>query len=140
MSNDFLKINRAKTTSKFDINKPEAFLPNNVGSYTTTLTLSTRTSTNGGCVLLSGNASTINIGANTTNLNLQSTFVSLHYKIVVMDTVVENILPIGTRGIAELGVAKPKWLKVKLPIGQKYTELRGLVDKYNLNTISIFTK
>jgi lipoic acid synthetase len=43
-----------------------------------------------------------------------------------METVTEsNILPIG----------KPKWLKVKLPIGQKYTELRGLVDKYKLNTI-----
>ena len=32
-------------------------------------------------------------------------------------------------------IGKPKWLKVKLPIGQKYTELRGLVDKYKLNTI-----
>lgn len=42
-----------------------------------------------------------------------------------MESVLENVLPI----------AKPKWLKVKLPIGQKYTELRGLVDKYNLNTI-----
>ena len=30
---------------------------------------------------------------------------------------------------------KPKWLRVKLPVGQKYTELRGLVDKYKLNTI-----
>lgn len=30
---------------------------------------------------------------------------------------------------------KPKWLKVKLPVGKKYTELRGLVDKYQLNTI-----
>ncbi len=30
---------------------------------------------------------------------------------------------------------KPKWLRVKLPTGKKYTELRGLVDKYNLNTI-----
>ena len=30
---------------------------------------------------------------------------------------------------------KPKWLRVKLPTGQKYTELRGLVDKYNLHTI-----
>lgn len=30
---------------------------------------------------------------------------------------------------------KPKWLKVKLPIGKKYTELRGLVDQYKLNTI-----
>jgi len=31
--------------------------------------------------------------------------------------------------------AKPKWLRVKLPTGKKYTQLRGLVDKYNLNTI-----
>ncbi len=32
---------------------------------------------------------------------------------------------------------KPKWLRVKLPVGKKYTELRGLVDKYKLNTICI---
>ncbi len=31
--------------------------------------------------------------------------------------------------------AKPKWLRVKLPTGKKYTELRGVVDKYKLNTI-----
>jgi len=30
---------------------------------------------------------------------------------------------------------KPKWLRVKLPTGKKYTALRGLVDKYKLNTI-----
>jgi lipoic acid synthetase len=30
---------------------------------------------------------------------------------------------------------KPKWLRVKLPVGKKYTELRGVVDKYKLNTI-----
>lgn len=30
---------------------------------------------------------------------------------------------------------KPKWLRVKLPTGKKYTELRGLVEKYKLNTI-----
>jgi lipoic acid synthetase len=30
---------------------------------------------------------------------------------------------------------KPKWLRVKLPTGKKYTSLRGLVDKYNLHTI-----
>jgi hypothetical protein len=40
-----------------------------------------------------------------------------------MEAVLENTLP----------VAKPKWLKVKLPIGKKYTELRSLVD--SLNTI-----
>lgn len=31
--------------------------------------------------------------------------------------------------------AKPKWLRVKLPTGKKYKELRGLVNKYELNTI-----
>ncbi len=30
---------------------------------------------------------------------------------------------------------KPKWLKVKLPTGKKYKDLRGLVDKYKLHTI-----
>jgi lipoyl synthase len=49
---------------------------------------------------------------------------SLH-KNIFMESVLEPIAPAG----------KPKWLKVKLPIGQKYTELRGLVDKYQLNTI-----
>ncbi len=42
-------------------------------------------------------------------------------------TIQSNILP-------ERQV-KPKWLRVKLPTGEKYTELRGLVDKYKLNTI-----
>jgi len=32
-------------------------------------------------------------------------------------------------------VGKPKWLRVKLPTGKKYTQLRGLVDQYNLHTI-----
>lgn len=30
---------------------------------------------------------------------------------------------------------KPKWLRVKLPTGKKYTKLRSLVDTYNLHTI-----
>ena len=33
------------------------------------------------------------------------------------------------------GVGKPKWIRVKLPTGKKYAELRGLVDQYKLNTI-----
>jgi lipoic acid synthetase len=53
-------------------------------------------------------------------------------KIDIWKLFLENILPQGTLGKGRLNVAKPKWLKVKLPIGQKYTELRGLVDKYNL--------
>ncbi len=32
-------------------------------------------------------------------------------------------------------IQKPAWLRVKLPVGKKYTELRDLVDKYKLNTI-----
>jgi len=44
-----------------------------------------------------------------------------------MSTVVkENVAP--PKG-------KPKWLRVKLPTGKKYTQLRGLVDKYDLHTI-----
>mgnify|MGYP005628297021 FL=1 len=36
---------------------------------------------------------------------------------------------------APVRTPKPKWLRVKLPTGKKYTELRGLVDKYDLHTI-----
>ena len=36
---------------------------------------------------------------------------------------------------APVRAPKPKWLRVKLPKGKKYTELRGLVDKYELHTI-----
>ncbi|HCD23309.1 MAG TPA: lipoyl synthase, partial [Flavobacteriaceae bacterium] len=32
-------------------------------------------------------------------------------------------------------VGKPKWIRVKLPTGKNYTQLRGLVDQYKLNTI-----
>jgi len=35
----------------------------------------------------------------------------------------------------ETKIQKPKWLRVKLPAGKKYTELRNVVDKYKLNTI-----
>lgn len=45
-----------------------------------------------------------------------------------MESAVENKTEI-TR------VAKPKWIRVTLPTGQKYKQLRSLVDTYNLNTI-----
>ena len=48
-------------------------------------------------------------------------------KILIMDTDIDSIFP--------LREPKPKWLRVKLPTGKNYTELRGLVDKYRLNTI-----
>jgi lipoic acid synthetase len=37
--------------------------------------------------------------------------------------------------VAPPAKGKPKWLRVKLPVGKKYKELRGLVDKYDLHTI-----
>lgn len=40
-----------------------------------------------------------------------------------------------TRDTVTNTAKKPKWLRVKLPVGKKYTELRGLVDKYSLHTI-----
>ena len=40
-----------------------------------------------------------------------------------------------TQQIPTQRTPKPKWLRVKLPTGKKYTELRGLVDKYDLHTI-----
>ena len=40
-----------------------------------------------------------------------------------------------TEVIPSARTPKPKWLRVKLPTGKKYTELRGLVDKYSLHTI-----
>ena len=59
----------------------------------------------------------------------------LNYETSRMESVLENIPPVAPLSSPELTTGKPKWLKVKLPIGQKYTELRGLVDKYKLNTI-----
>ncbi len=35
----------------------------------------------------------------------------------------------------ETRVKKPNWLRVKLPIGEKYKHVRNLVDEYKLNTI-----
>jgi lipoic acid synthetase len=37
--------------------------------------------------------------------------------------------------IATNTIKKPKWLRVKLPVGKKYTDLRNLVDTYKLHTI-----
>ena len=60
-------------------------------------------------------------------LTFLASFVSLSSKFLCMSTsVAENVIP--PKG-------KPKWLRVKLPTGKKYTQLRGLVDKYNLHTI-----
>lgn len=36
---------------------------------------------------------------------------------------------------AKTAKRKPKWLRVKLPTGESYKEVRSLVDKYQLNTI-----
>ena len=42
---------------------------------------------------------------------------------------------IKTKQVATQRVKKPKWLRVKLPTGENYKNVRGLVDKYKLHTI-----
>ena len=37
--------------------------------------------------------------------------------------------------VPKISSSKPKWIRVKLPTGKKYSNLRTLVDKYKLNTI-----
>lgn len=37
--------------------------------------------------------------------------------------------------LSNTAIQKPKWIRVKLPTGKNYRELRTLVDKYKLNTI-----
>ncbi len=37
--------------------------------------------------------------------------------------------------VVDTTIQKPKWIRVKLPTGKNYRELRSLVDKYKLNTI-----
>ena len=34
----------------------------------------------------------------------------------------------------ETRIKKPDWLRVKLPIGESYKHVRGLVDKHKLHT------
>lgn len=48
-------------------------ITNNTGATLTTITLATRSSVNGGVVILTGNANNITIGSNTTNTNISST-------------------------------------------------------------------
>ncbi|WP_460485838.1 lipoyl synthase [Capnocytophaga sp. HP1101] len=42
---------------------------------------------------------------------------------------------IGNTTSTTLKSNKPEWIRVKLPTGKKYTELRSVVDRYNLHTI-----
>jgi lipoyl synthase len=42
---------------------------------------------------------------------------------------------IQTKAKVKERVKKPKWLRVKLPTGENYKNVRGLVDKYKLHTI-----
>lgn len=37
--------------------------------------------------------------------------------------------------VVDTTIQKPKWIRVKLPTGKNYRELRSLVDNYKLNTI-----
>jgi lipoic acid synthetase len=40
-----------------------------------------------------------------------------------------------TQAVVQTKIGKPKWLRVKLPTGESYREVRRLVDKHKLHTI-----
>jgi lipoic acid synthetase len=44
-------------------------------------------------------------------------------------------LPVVAKDAAEFPLKKPNWLRVKLPIGESYKHVRGLVDTHKLHTI-----
>jgi lipoic acid synthetase len=44
-------------------------------------------------------------------------------------------LPVITKAPSEPALKKPNWLRVKLPIGESYKHVRGLVDTHKLHTI-----
>ncbi len=50
-----------------------------------------------------------------------------------MSEVLEAKSPVREKGAISTG--KPKWLRVKLPTGQNYKKVRGLVQNYDLHTI-----
>src|SRR6187397_2914736 len=47
----------------------------------------------------------------------------------------ENIYMTTAELTAEKPIKKPDWLRVKLPIGQNYTNVRGIVSEHKLHTI-----
>ena len=44
-------------------------------------------------------------------------------------------LPVASAAVDNTRVKKPDWLRVKLPIGESYKHVRGLVDTHKLHTI-----
>jgi len=52
-----------------------------------------------------------------------------------MNTETRAVDEIETTTTTTLKSNKPEWIRVKLPTGKKYTELRSVVDRYNLHTI-----
>jgi lipoic acid synthetase len=53
--------------------------------------------------------------------------------IVTIYTMTENLIP--SDNLPESRIKKPKWLRVKLPIGENYRKVRLLVDEHKLHTI-----
>ena len=63
----------ASTISQVSNSLVISAVTNNTGAFTSTITLSTRSSVNGGVVILTGNSSNVTIGQNSTNTNISST-------------------------------------------------------------------
>ena len=56
-----------------------------------------------------------------------------NHLIVTIYTMSENLIP--SDNLPESRIKKPKWLRVKLPIGENYRKVRSLVDEHKLHTI-----
>jgi hypothetical protein len=90
----------------------------NTGAYQSTLTLSSRTATNTGCVLFTGNSTTITIGQNSTNTNISSTNLTMSSVCSFTNTTTPTI----TQAIA-LSDNSTKIATTAFVKGQAYAEL-----------------
>lgn len=55
------------------------------------------------------------------------------HPIVTIKTMSENLILL--ENFPETRIKKPKWLRVKLPLGENYRKVRSLVDEHKLHTI-----
>jgi len=91
---------------------------NNTGAYQSTLTLSSRNTTNGGCVLFTGNSTTIVIGQNSTNTNISSTNLTMSSVCSFTNTTTPTITQAIALSDNSTNIATTAFVK-----GQAYAEL-----------------
>jgi hypothetical protein len=91
---------------------------NNTGAFQSTLTLSSRTPTNTGCVLFNGNSTNIVIGQNSTNTNISSTNLNMSSVCSFTNTTTPTITQAIALSDNSTNIATTAFVK-----GQAYAEL-----------------